>query len=217
MRQEIYNDIISYLAIRESFEIHFTPGWKGYDINSYDVDSKLEDEISEWFYEEFIHSLIGDGLDSHEMIFKFSMETNELILNGTFISYGHDDYRDYLYKFSDLHGDAIAMAISDALGITTEAVDREKIEMRFDYSSKDSILKELSLFYQDKEVALSNQQLGNVNSFLLNIISKWNVGCGGMDILKNVFTEVCAEYKDLTVKTHGNASYKLSVDSACLI
>lgn len=217
MQKELYNNILSFLTNHESFEIHFTPGWKGYDINSYDLDSKLEGEISEWFYEEFIHSLIGDGLDSHEMIFRFSMEKNELILNGTFISYGHDDYRDYLYKFSDLLGDAIAMAISDALGITMETVDREEIDLRFDYSSKDSMLKEFSLFYQDEELALSNPQLGNVNSFLLNTISKWNVGCGGMDKLKNVFTEVCAEYKDLTVMTHGNASYKITIDSVCLI
>ena len=217
MRQEIYNDIILYLAIRESFEISFTPAWKGYETSSTDSDSEMVENIEEWFYDEFIHSLIGDGLDSHEMIFKFSMEMNELILNGTFISYGHDDYRDYLYKFSDLHGDAIAMAISDALGITMKAIDREEIEMRFDYSSKDSMLKEFSLFYQDEELALSNQQLGNVNSFLLNTISKWNVGCGGMDKLKNVYTEVCAEYKDLTVMTHGNAAYNISVDSVCLI
>ena len=217
MKQEIYNDIISCLAICEPFEISFTPAWKGYETRSSDVESEMVENIEEWFYDEFIHTLIDLGMDSEEMIFKFSKVNNELILNGTFVSYGHDYYRDYLYELSDLIGDPIVTTIAAALSIDKESVDLDDIEMQFDYSSKDSILKDLNLFYQDKVLTLSDQQIKVVTSFLSDTLGKWVVGSGGEDKFRDLYTEVSVDEDYFSVKTYGKASFKLSTESICLI
>jgi len=217
MKQELYNDIISYLAIHESFEMHFTPGWKGHDIRSEDLNDDLVESISEWFYDEFIHTLLEDGLETEEMLFKFSMDNAELILTGIFSSYGHDYYRDYLYEFSDLIGDPIIKVISEIVGCEFQKVETDDIQLRFEYTSNEPVIKDFSLIYQDEERTLSKDQMSEVSNFLIGLLNNWNVDSGGMDKLENVFTEVFAEYYDLSVKTQGNAAYKISVDSACLI
>jgi hypothetical protein len=217
MNQKVYSNILSVLTHQASFEIHFTPGWKGYEIRSEDINSDLVESITEWFYDEFIHTLLEDGLDTDEMLFQFSKDKDELILRGTFISYGHDYYRDDLYKFSDLIGEPIVKVISEMEGCALENVNTDDIQVRFEYSSKEPVLKDFILIYQDKERTLSNYQMSDVSIFLLNKLNAWKVGCGGMDKLENVFTVVIAEYFDLSVKTHGNASYKILDDSACLI
>ena len=217
MQKEIYNNILSFLTNQESFEISFTPAWKGYETRSTDADSDMVENIEEWFYDEFIHTLIDLGMDSEEMIFKFSKVNNELILNGTFVSYGHDYYRDYLYKLSDLIGDPIVTTIAAALSIDKESVDLDDIEMQFDYSSKDSILKDLNLFYQDKILNLSDQQLKVVTSFLSDTLGKWVVGSGGEDKFRDLYTEVSVDEDYFSVKTYGKASFKLSTELICLI
>lgn len=128
MQKELCNNILSLLTNHDSFEISFTPAWKGYDTRSTDADSEMVENIEEWFYDEFIHTLIDLGMDSEEMIFKFSKVNNELILNGTFVSYGHDYYRDYLYELSDLIGDPIVTTIAAALSIDKESVDLDDIK-----------------------------------------------------------------------------------------
>jgi hypothetical protein len=96
--------------------MHFTPGWKGHDIRSEDLNDDLVESISGWFYDEFVHTLLEDGLETEEMLFKFSKDKEDLILKGTFISYGHDYYRDYFFKFSDLIGEPIMKVISEIEG-----------------------------------------------------------------------------------------------------
>jgi hypothetical protein len=217
MRQVVYNNILSFLNNHESFEIHFTPGWKGYETRSNDGDSEMVENIEEWFYDEFIHTLIDLGMDSEEMIFKFSKVNNELIVIGTFISYGHDYYRDHLYTLSDLIGEPIVTTLADALSIVKESLDLDEIEMRFDYSSKDSILKDLNLFYQDKVLTLSDQQIKVVTSFLSDALGKWIVGSGGEEKFRDLHTEVSVDEDYFSVKTYGKASFKLSTESICLI
>ena len=208
---------MSFLTNHDSFEISFTPAWKGYEIRSSNADIVLDENIEEWFHEEFIHTLIDLGMDSEEMIFKYRLVNNELILEGTFVSYGHDYYRDYLYKLSDLIGEPIVTTIAAALPIEKNSVDFDDIEMQFDYSSNDSILKDLNLFYQDKVLTLSDQQIKVVKSFLSDTLGKWIVGSGGEDKFRDLYTEVSVDRDYFSVKTHGKASFKLSTESICLI
>jgi hypothetical protein len=217
MQNELYNNILSFLTNQDSFAISFTPAWKGYETSSTDADSDIVENIEEWFYDEFIHTLIDLGLDSEEMIFKFSKVNNELILNGTFVSYGHDYYRDYLYELSDLIGDPIVTTIAAALSIEKDSVDLDDVEMQFDYTSEDSKLKDLNLFYQDKVLTLSDQQIKVVTSFLSDTLGKWIVGSGGEDKFRDLYTEVSVDEDYFSVKTYGKASFKLSTESICLI
>ena len=60
---------------------------------------------------------------------------------------------------------------------------------------------------------LKKEQMAEVSIFFfIGLLNNWNVDREGMDKLENVFTEVFAEYYDLSMKTKGNASYKISVD-----
>jgi hypothetical protein len=138
-------------------------------------------------------------------------------LNGTFVSYGHDYYRDYLYELSDLIGDPIVTTIAAALSIEKDSVDPDDVEMQFDYTSEDSKLKDLNLFYQDKVLTLSDQQIKVVTSFLSDTLGKWIVGSGGEDKFRDLYTEVSVDEDYFSVKTYGKASFKLSTESICLI
>ena len=71
MNQAVHSKILSALTHLVSFEISFTPAWKGFEIRSINADSVLVENIEEWFHEEFIHTLIDLGMDSEKMIFKF--------------------------------------------------------------------------------------------------------------------------------------------------
>ena len=50
MQKELYNNILSLLTNHDSFEISFTPAWKGYETRSNDADSEMVENIEEWFY-----------------------------------------------------------------------------------------------------------------------------------------------------------------------
>ncbi len=217
MKKELYNNILSFLSTRESFTISFTPAWKGYETTSKDTDKEMVENIEEWFHDEFIHTLMDLGMDSEEMILKFSKVNNELILNGTFVSYGHDYYRDYLYKLSDLIGEPIVTTIAGVLSIEKDSVDFDDIEMRFDYSSMDSILSDVHLFYKGNVLTISDHQSKVITSFLLGTLNKWVVGSGGEDKFRDLHTEVSVDENYFKVNTYGNASFKISTDSICLI
>ncbi len=217
MKQEHYNNILSFLSTRESSTVSFTSAWKGYEIESKDADNKIVKEMAQWFYDEFIHTLIDLGIDAEEMIFKFYIADNTLMLDGTFIFKNENWSREDIYHFSDLIGDPIVNLISENLNSNAGSINEEEIELNFNYSSQDSILKELRINYQNDEIVLTELQSKNISAYLLYIIEKWDASENRATQLSNIFRQVHVEYNTISVETHGNASFQITTDSICLI
>ncbi len=217
MKQKLYNNILSFLSTRESFTVSFSSAWKGYETTSNDTDNEMVENIQEWFYNEFIDSLIQLGIDSEKMIFKFYIANNALLLDGTFIFKNGNWSSGDKYHFSDLIGEPIINLISENLNSNSGSINEEEIELNFYYSSQDSILKELKIYYQNDEIVLTELQSKNVSAYLLNIIEKWDVSENRANQLSNIFRQVYAEYNTISVETHGNASFQITTDSICLI
>lgn len=66
-------------------------------------------------------------------------------------------------------------------------------------------------------IVLTEPQANHISAFIFNIIEKWDVSENRTVKLSNVFTEIYAEYKTVSAETHGNATFKITADSICLI
>lgn len=217
MKNNCYNNLLSQLTNQLCVEITFTSAWKGYEVESKNADHQTESEISEWLYEELIHTLVDLGMDSEKMIFKFYKDNDLLLLDGTFIFRNENWSREDIYQFSDLIGDPIINLIWENCKLDKESIDLEEVELNFNYSSQDPDLKGLNINYQNNEIILTESQANHISAFILNIIGKWDASENRTANLSNVFTEIYSEYKTISVETHGNASFRITPDSICLI
>ena len=217
MTQNCYNNILSKLTRQPSFEISFTSAWKGYEVESKNADHQTESEISEWLYEELIHTLVDLGMDSEKMIFKFYKDKDLLLLDGTFIFRNDNWTREDFYRFSDLIADPIINLIWESCKLDKESIDLKEIELNFHYSSQHPIFKDLKINYKNIEVEMTNEQLKIISDFLLNIVQNWDASENRTANLNNVYTEIYAWFNSISVETHGNASFRITPDSICLI
>lgn len=205
------------MADHDSFEISFTSVWKGYEIESKELDNNLVKEFGKWFHEEFIHALIDLDLTSEKLNLKFYTANNDLYLDVTFIFRNENWSREAIYQFSELIGDPIIKLISENCKLDEESIDLEEVELNFNYSSQDPFLKGLNINYQNNEIILTESQAIHISAFILNIIGKWDVSENRTVKLSNVFTEIYSEYKTISAEAHGNATFKITPDSICLI
>jgi hypothetical protein len=212
-----YENIVSALKNKPSVEISFSSAWKGYEIAPKDLDNEVVKEIAKWFHEEFIHALIESDLTSEKLNLTFYTANGALYLDVTFIFRNENWSCDDFYRFSDLIGDPIINLIWENCKLDKESIDLEEVELNFNYSSDDSVLKGLNINYQNNEIILTESQANHISAFILNIIEKWDVSENRSVKLSNIFTEIYSEYKTISVETHGNATFKISTDSICLI
>jgi hypothetical protein len=217
MTEALYKNIFTLLTNQTSSEISFTSAWKGYEIDSTEMDNDLVKEIGNWFHESFIHALIDLDLASEKLNLKFFTANKVLYLDVKFIFRNENWSREDIYQFSNLIGDPIIKLISENCKLDKESIDCEEIEINFYYSSQDSILNGLNINYQNEVIVLTEPQANQISAFILNIIEKWDVSENRTVKLSNVFTEIYSEYKTISAETHGNATFKITTDSICLI
>lgn len=217
MNEALYKNILTLLTNQTSSEISFTSVWKGYEIESKEMDNDLVKEIGNWFHEAFIHALIDLDLASEKLSLKFYTANKALNLDVKFIFKNENWSREDIYQFFDLIGDPIINLISENCKLDKESIDLEEIELDFYYSSQDSILKGLNINYQNDEIVLTESQANHISAFILNIIEKWDASENRTANLNNVYTEIYAWHNSISLETHGNASFRITPDSICLI